>query len=298
MRMRLKEQVNYNLMLLPGVLFVFLFNTITLVGIAVAFQNYVPGKGWFGSPWVGFAHFELFFGTPDSLQILRNTLVIAIGKIVFTTLTSIIFALLLNEIKGNSLKRIIQTTVYLPHFISWVIYATIIRFMLSGNGMVNRTLMIFGMKEQILFLGKASLFQPVMVITEVFKEFGFGTIIYLAAITAIDPILYEAAVIDGASRFQQARHITIPGITPTIVLLATLSMGNVLNAGFDQIFNLYGPAVYETGDIIDTFVYRVGLISLNFGLGSAIGLMKSVVSIVLITTSYALAARFANYRIF
>ncbi len=137
-----------------------------------------------------------------------------------------------------------------------------------------------------------------MIITEVLKEFGFGTIIYLAAITTIDPILYEAAVIDGASRVQQARHITLPGIIPTIVLLGTLSMGNILNAGFDQIFNLYGPAVYETGDIIDTFVYRVGLISLNFGLGSAIGLMKSVVSIVLITTSYSLAAKFANYRIF
>lgn len=235
---------------------------------------------------------------PDSWQVLRNTLVIAVGKIVFGTLAAILFALLLNELRNQRLKKSIQTAVYLPHFVSWVIYATIMRSMLGAEGLVNQVLQTLGGQEPVLFLGTPSLFPWVMILTETLKEFGFSAIVYLSAITAIDPGLYEAAEIDGAGRWQQAVHVTLPGLRTIIVLMATLSLGNVLNAGFDQIFNMYNPLVYSTGDIIDTYVYRVGLISINYGVGSAVGLFKSVISIILMTAAYWMAAKFADYRIF
>lgn len=285
-------------MLLPGVLAVLLFNTVTWLGIFIAFQDFIPSKGWFGSPWVGLENFEIFFGMPDSWQVLRNTLVIAVGKIVFGTLAAILFALLLNELRNQRLKKSIQTAVYLPHFVSWVIYATIMRSMLGSEGLVNQVLQSLGGREPVLFLGTPSLFPWVMILTETLKEFGFSAIVYLSAITAIDPGLYEAAEIDGANRWQQAVHVTLPGLRTIIVLMATLSLGNVLNAGFDQIFNMYNPLVYSTGDIIDTYVYRVGLISINYGVGSAVGLFKSVISIILMTAAYWMAAKFADYRIF
>ena len=293
-----KEQVSYHLMLLPAVVAVLLFNTVTLLGIFVAFQDFVPNKGWFGSKWVGLRNFRMFFGTPDAGIVMRNTLIMAIGKIVITTLCAIVFAILLNELRSVGSKRIVQTFVYLPHFVSWVIFASIMRFILSGDGLINRLLMLFFTNEPVLFLSKAGMFQPVMIITEVIKEFGYGSIIYLAAIANINPNFYEAATIDGANRPQMIFFITIPCILPTIILMATLSVGNVLNAGFDQIFNLYSPAVFSTGDIIDTYVYRMGLVQINYGLGTAVGLFKSVISMTLIIFSYWTAARFADYRIF
>lgn len=293
-----KEKWLYHLMMTPGTIAVFMFNTMTLLGIFVAFQDFIPNKGWFGSEWVGLQNFELFFGTPDAGIVIGNTLVMAVGKIVMSTLTSIAFALLLNEIRSNKIKRVVQTCVYLPHFVSWVIFASIVRFLLSGDGMINRALMTMGMEEPILFLSKANLFQPTMIFTEVLKEFGYGSIIYLAAIANVNPNFYEAATLDGANRLQMTFYITLPCIMPTIILMATLSVGNVLNAGFDQVFNLYSPAVYSKADIIDTYVYRIGLININYGLGSAIGLFKSVISMALIVVSYAMADRFADYRIF
>lgn len=295
---RCLAQLPYHLMVLPGAVFVLLFNTSTWLGIALAFQDFIPSKGWFGSPWVGFENFELFFSLPDSYAILRNTMVIAVGKIAVGTFVSIVFALLLNELRGRRLKKTIQTAVYLPHFISWVIFATIMRSMLSADGLVNRILHLWGAQDSVLFLGSPALFPFVMIATETLKEFGFGAIVYLSALTAIDPTLYEAAAIDGAGRWKQAIHVTLPGLRAIIVLMATLNLGNVLNAGFDQIFNMYNPLVYSTGDIIDTYVYRVGLVSFNYGLGSAIGLFKSVIGITLMAVAYWLAAKFADYRIF
>lgn len=292
------SQLPYHLMLLPGVVFVLLFNTSTWLGIALAFQDFIPSRGWFGSPWVGFENFELFFSLPDSFAILRNTVVIAAGKITAGTLVSILFALLLNELKGRRLKKCIQTAVYLPHFISWVIFATIMRSMLGTDGLINQILRLSGAQESVMFLGTPSLFPIVMIATETLKEFGFGAIVYLSAITAIDPALYEAAAIDGAGRWKQTIHVTLPGLRTIIVLMATLSLGSVLDAGFDQIFNMYNALVYSTGDIIDTYVYRVGLVSFNYGLGSAVGLFKSVIGITLMAIAYWLASKFADYRIF
>ncbi|HCS73503.1 MAG TPA: protein lplB, partial [Clostridiales bacterium] len=211
---------------------------------------------------------------------------------------AIVFALLLHEIPGGRLKKTIQTAVYLPHFISWVIFATVIRSMLNIDGVVNKLLMMLGLKEPILFLGTMSIFPIVMILTEAMKEFGFSAIIYLAAITNIDPGLYEASAIDGAGRMRKLLHVTLPGILPIIILMATLSLGNVLNAGFDQIFNMYSPSVYSTGDIIDTYVYRLGIVNFNYGIGSAVGLFKSVISLMLMSLAYFLAAKFGDYKIF
>lgn len=209
----------------------------------------------------------------------------------------LVFALMLNELRLALIKRWIQTIVYLPHFLSWVILAGILLDIFSFSGPVNGLLKALGF-EPVLFFANSTLFPFMVVASDVWKEFGFNTIIYLAALTGISPVLYEAAAIDGASRFRRLWHVTLPGITTTIVLLAVLSLGNVLNAGFDQIFNLYNPLVYSTGDIIDTWVYREGLLNLQYGLATAVGLLKSVVSFILIIISYALASRFANYRIF
>jgi len=186
----------------------------------------------------------------------------------------------------------------LPHFLSWIILGGILIDILSpSSGIVNQFLGLFGI-ESIYFLGDNSWFRPVLVLSDVWKEFGFNTIVYLAALTGINPALYEAAIVDGAGRWKQTLNVTLPGMMPIIVLTMTLALGNVLNAGFDQVFNLYSPQVYESGDIIDTFVYRIGLVDAQYGVATAVGLFKSVVSFTFITASYYLAYRFANYRIF
>ncbi|WP_313560574.1 ABC transporter permease subunit, partial [Ruminiclostridium cellobioparum] len=222
---------------------------------------------------------------------------IAVGKMAGNLIVPLIFAILLNELAVKKLIRPIQTLVYLPYFLSWVILANIILTIFGYNGPVNNLLQIFGI-DPVLFFGKADMFRPLVIGTDIWKGFGYNAVIYLAALTGIDPALHEAAAIDGAGRFKRLLHITLPGISSTIILLAILSLGNVLNAGFDQIFNLYNPLVYSTGDIIDTWVYRAGLVDLQFSLATAVGLLKSVVSFILITVSYFMADRFTGYKIF
>jgi putative aldouronate transport system permease protein len=218
-------------------------------------------------------------------------------KIFFGQLAPIIFALLLNEVRHTIYKRTVQTLTYLPHFLSWVMIGGIFIDILSTQGIINRILNQFGV-ESIFFLGSNKWFRTTLVVTDVWKGFGWGSILYMAALSGINQELYESAVLDGANRLQQTWYVTLPGIVPTIVLLATLSLGNILNAGFEQIFNLYNPAVYETGDVIDTFVYRMGLLDTQFSLATAVGLFKSVVSFILIVISYKLANKYTNYRIF
>ncbi|WP_152394658.1 ABC transporter permease [Paenibacillus guangzhouensis] len=288
---------HYHLMLLPGIVLLILFSIVPMFGITIAFQNFKPGLGFWRSEWVGFDNFKYLFELPDSRIILFNTLFIAIGKIIANMIVPVVFALLLNEVRTAWLKRSVQTIVYLPHFLSWVILAGILSDLLSMDGLINQMIGAFGAKP-IMFLGSNSWFPSIVIGSDVWKEFGFGTIVYLAALTGINPSLYEAAAIDGATRMQQLRYITLPSLKPTIILLATLSLGNVLNAGFDQIFNLYNPLVYDSGDIIDTYVYRAGLLQVQYGLATAVGLLKSVISFVLIIISYVLASKFANYRIF
>jgi putative aldouronate transport system permease protein len=288
---------HYYLMLLPGYIWLTLFSIVPMFGIVIAFQDYNPGLGMLHSEWIGLDNFKYMFSLNDSKTVLFNTLFIAIMKIIANLLVPLAFALMLHELNLTILKRWIQTVVYLPHFLSWVILSGILLDIFSYKGPINSMLTVFGAKP-ILFFGRADLFPFLVVGSDVWKEFGFNTIIYLAALTGINPTLYEAAAIDGANRFKRLYHVTLPGIVTTVILLAVLSLGNVLNANFDQIFNLYNPLVYSSGDIIDTWVYRTGLVNLQYGLATAMGLLKSVVSFTLIVTSYILASKFANYRIF
>lgn len=295
--MRNKLAIHYHVMLIPAIVILGLFSIYPLFGLMIAFEDFKPGRGIWHSPFVGWENFQYVFTLPDIKQIFYNTVSIAIMKIVFTQLFAIVFALLLNEVKNLFFKKTVQTIVYLPHFISWVLLGGIIINILSLDGIVNEALQAIGIPP-IFFLGSNHWFPGVMVGTHVWQEFGFSAIVYLAALTGINPSLYEAAAIDGAGRFKRLLHISLPGITATIILLLTLDLQNVLNAGFEQILNLYNPMVYQSGDIIDTYVYRAGLREFQYELGTAVGLLKSVVSFVLIAISYFLASKFANYRIF
>ncbi|MGN0994469.1 MAG: ABC transporter permease [Butyricicoccus sp.] len=276
---------------------VFIFMYVPLTGIIIAFKDFYPGLGIWGSPWVGLENFKYMMSLPDIGQIMWNTFFIAVLKIIVNFPIPIIVALLLNEVRCKFFKRFTQTVIYLPYFISWVILSGIIIDMFSVSGIVNQFLGLFGIDPKF-FLGDNNYFVGLLVGTDVWKNFGYGTVVYLAAITGIDESLYESAVIDGASRFKQTIYITIPSIAPIIMLMLILSLGNVLNAGFDQIFNLYSAPVYETADIIDTFVYRISMVEANYSLGTAVGLLKSVVSFALIAFSYFLANRYTDYTIF
>ncbi|MCM3132982.1 ABC transporter permease [Paenibacillus sp. 2TAF8] len=285
-------------MLLPAVILTFIFAYIPMGGLVIAFQDYKPWLGFAKSSWIGLEHFQFLFSMPENVQVIWNTLIIAGMKLIGGLIAPLVFALLLNEVRKETFKKSIQTFVYLPHFLSWVILGGILLDMLATKGMINQFLgAVFGL-EPIFFLGEGTWFRIVVVTSDIWKEFGFGAIIFLASLAGINPALYEAAEVDGASRWQQTWSITIPALIPIMIVVGTLSLGNILNGGFDQIFNLYNPLVYDKGDIIDTFVYRVGLIDGKFGFSAAVGLFKSVVGFVLIVLAYRAAYKFANYRIF
>ncbi len=295
---RFGRELPLHLMILPGAALILIYHYIPMVGVAIAFQKFVPIRGITGSSWVGFDNFIFVLQLPDTLKVVANTLTIAVMKIVAGTVVPIGIALLLNEIGRTAFKRTVQTLIYLPHFLSWTILAGILIDVLSpSTGLVNQALKFIGL-EPIFFLGDNRWFPFTLVISNEWKEFGFSTIVYLAALSSIDPSLYESAVIDGAGHWRRTWHVTLPGIRPIVVLLMTLSLGHILNAGFEQVFNLYSPVVYESGDIIDTMVYRMGLINAQYSFATAIGLMKALVSLILIAVSYMLAYRFADYRIF
>ena len=297
-RRKFSRQIPLYVMLAPAIVLVLVYAYAPMVGIVMAFQRVLPGKGLFGSPWVWLDNFLFVLKMPNIMQVIWNTIRIAGLKAVAGVVVPVTVALMLNNVTSQAFKRTVQTVIYLPHFLSWVILAGIFVDILSpSEGVVNHLLRLVGL-QPIFFLGDDKVFPWTMVFTDVWKSFGFGTIVYLAALTDIDPTLYEAAVVDGASRRQQTWYITLPGISGTIIMLSTLSLGNILNAGFDQIFNLYGPLVYRTGDIIDTLVYRIGILNSQYGVATAVGLLKSVVSLVLIGIAYKLAAKWADYRIF
>jgi len=293
----LRNQLFYNAMILPGFLFIAVFCYIPMTGIAMVFQDYSPARGILGSPFVGLKHLIYIFTLPESFRIFRNTLSIALGKILLGTFISICFAVLLNEVRRPLLKKGIQTIVYLPHFLSWVVLSSVVVNMVNLDGPVNHILSGLGMAK-INFLGDNRYFQPMLIVTDVWKGFGYNSIVYLAAITAIDPGLHEAATIDGAGWFRRVWHVTLPGMMSIIILMAAMSLANILNAGFDQVYNLYSPLVYETGDILDTYVYRAGLIGFQYSFATAVGLLKSVIGIVLMVGTNAAAARLTGRRIF
>ncbi|MBN1978676.1 MAG: sugar ABC transporter permease [Anaerolineae bacterium] len=285
------------IMILPGLVLLILFSYFPIYGVALAFQKFNPGLGVAKSPWVGLDNFRYLFNLPDFWRITRNTLIIAVSKTISLQVCAILLALMLNEIRSRIFKRSIQTIVYLPHFLSWVILGGLMLDLLSSTGLVNQMLRQLGNKP-IIFLGSNDWFRPVLVVTYLWQEVGWSAIIYLAALTGIDPVLYEAANIDGASHLRQIQHVTLPGIRSTVLLVAILSLGSMLDAGFDQVLNLYNPVVYPTGDILDTYIYRAGLVSAQFSLATAVGLFRSIVRLILVAIGYWLADRYSDYRIF
>ena len=287
----------YMLMLLPGAVVMLLFKYIPMAGIAIAFQDFKITKGLFGSRFIGLKNFSNLLRLSAVNQAFINTVSIAAWNIALGLAIPIIFALLLNEVRRTGLKRGIQTIVYMPHFISWVVLAVTFKQLFSGSGIVNQLIAFLG-AEKIIFLSSNVWFRPVIIATAQWKEFGWATIIFIAAITSIDPNLYEAAMMDGATRFKRALHVTLPGMMPIIVLKASLSLGQVLNANFDQIFNMYNELVYETGDVIQTYVYRLGLVQAQYGLSTAVSLLDATIGLTLIVTANKLAQKFANYSIF
>ena len=296
-RTSLSVEKHYVFMCIPGVLWLILFSIVPLFGIVIAFENYNPGLGYWKSTFVGFENFKYLFSLSDATRVIKNTMIIAGWKIVLNIIVPLVFALLLNEVVNLKFKRAIQTIVYLPHFLSWVILASIILRIFSLDGVINQVVSLLGGKPVIWF-SESKYFRQLAIGTDVWKEFGFNAVIYIAALTGIDPNLYEASSIDGLGHWGQVWHITIPGIMSTIVLMTILGLGNALNAGFDQIFNMYNPMVYSTGDILDTWVYRIGLVNLQFSLATTAGVFKSIISFLLITVSYWCAWKFADYKIF
>ena len=294
---RRHKQWPYHLMMLPGMVFLILFHLVPMGGLMMAFQDFMPIKGLFGSKFVGLKNFERLFKLPTFWRVLRNTLVISVGKLVLVMVASVVFALLLNECRHIKYKRIIQTTVYLPHFLSWVILAVMFSNIFSFTGIVSQIVQLFG-GEATMFMISNDWFRKILIGGEVWKEFGYGAIVYVAAITSIDPTLYEAAGIDGAGRWKKMWYVTLPSIIPTIVLMTTLNIGKLLKGGFDQVFNLYSPLVYETGDIIDTYVYRMGLVDLQYSNGTAVGLFQSLIGFLLLVIAHKLADKLVGYRPF
>ncbi|WP_442951184.1 ABC transporter permease [Paenibacillus sp. 481] len=294
---RILKQWDIQLMVLPGLVLVFIFSYLPMYGIVTAFQDYNLFKGISGSPWVGLKHFEAFFNAPEFATVMRNTIVISLLKLCIAFPAPILLALMLNEIKNMVFKRFVQTVSYLPHFLSWVIVAGFAGSLLStDNGSINMLLEKLNLiDEPINFLALKDYFWSILITTGIWKEIGFSSIVYLAAISGIDPHLYEAASMDGASRIKQMFLITLPSIMPVVIIFMILAIGNLLNAGFEEILLLgVNPALREVSDVIDTYVYRVGLKNYRYSYAAAVGLFKAIISVGLLTIANAIARRSGN----
>ncbi|WP_028612418.1 ABC transporter permease [Paenibacillus harenae] len=271
------------LIMLPGILFFAVYKYLPMWGVVIAFQDFSVFAGIRGSEWVGLAHFKEMFTDDDFYNIFLNTLLISIYKLVWGFPGPIILAIMLNEVRHMMYKRSIQTLVYLPHFLSWIIIGGILINVLSpSSGIVNAILTSLGF-EPIFFLASPEWFRTVIVASDIWKEVGWGAIIYLAAIAGIDPQIYEAAIVDGANKWKQILHITLPSMMGVIVILLLLRLGHVLDVGFEQIFVLYNPLVYDVADVIETYVYRVGIQQAQFSFTTAVGLFKAVIGLMLVT---------------
>jgi len=296
-KLKLKRTWQLHVMMVPIVVLLVIFCYVPMIGIVVSFQDYLPTKGFFGSPWVGLDNYRFLFSLNDFFQIIRNTLIISGGKILLGLIISIFFAIMLYESNMRIMKNVVQTSVFLPYFLSWVVLGGIFIDIFSLEGVVNRIISFLGI-EPVMFMGHPIWFVIVIIITDVWKVYGYNMIVFYAAIMGIDTALYESATIDGAGRIRQVFAITLPSIAPMIVVMGMLSLGNILNAGFDQIFNMYNPTVMSTADILDTYIYRMGVVSGQYSFATAVGFFKSIVAMILIVTSNWAAKRFAGYRIF
>ena len=281
------------LLILPGMIFLLIFRYIPITGNVIAFMDFNPYNMW-GSEWVGLKHFITLFNKPAFLLVFKNTLVISLLKMIIGFPIPIILALMMNEMKNMKFKKVSQTLLYLPHFISWVVLSGLIMNMLDPDtGVVTAIInAVTGSKIQVLTDKQA--FVPMLIVTDVYKNMGWGTIIYFAALSGVDPQLYEAAEIDGARKFKQMLHITLPSIMPTIIIQLILSCNNIVNAGFDQIFMLYSALVYDVADIIDTYVYRIGIQKADYSFSTAANMFKSIIALVMILIVNTVAKKTGN----
>ncbi|HIU18528.1 MAG TPA: sugar ABC transporter permease [Candidatus Limiplasma stercoravium] len=281
----------------PAVAFYLLFKYLPIFGVQIAFKNYMFRLGIWNSPWIGFENFEKLFAMDSFWEVLSNTFIISGLKLVFGFPAPILLALLLNEIRCVRFKRVVQTISYLPHFLSWVILSGIfIQFLSPSIGPINILIRELGGKP-IYFLGDEHWFRPVLIVTHIWKSVGWGTIVYLAALTNINPEFYEAAYIDGATRWHCARYITLPSLAPVITIMLIFAVGGIIEDDFNQIYNLYSEAVYSVGDVISTYTYRRGLVKLDYGFASAVDLFKNVVAFALILSANRIANRINEYGI-
>ncbi len=285
---RLKQDIRRNgvlyLLVLPVLAFYILFHYKPMYGTLIAFKDFQPRLGIMGSPWVGFDNFKAFFTNPYFMRVLKNTLVISVSNILFTFPAPIILALLINEMRGEKFKKGVQTISYLPHFISLVVVCSMVKEFTSSDGFVTDIAVMFGMERQTM-LNNQNLFVPIYILSDIWQNVGWSSIIYLAALTGIDTELYDAASIDGAGRFKKVLYVTIPGILPQIIIMLILAIGGMMNVGYEKIILLYNPATYNTADVINSYVYREGLVSRNYGYSTAVGLFNSVINCILLFAS-------------
>lgn len=277
-------------MLLPVALYYLVFHYGPMYGVLIAFKDFSPAQGILGSPWVGWKWFEDFFSSYYFTRILRNTLLINVYDLIFGFTAPILLALLLNEVRGTWFRRLVQSVTYLPHFISVVVISGLVLDFMSREGIVNQLRAVFGLAP-IAFMNAPEWFRTIFVGSGIWQHLGWNSIIYIAALLAIDPALYEAAKVDGANRWQQMRHITLPGLLPTILTLLILRIGHLTSVGFEKIILLYNPNTYETADVISTTVYRRGLLEANYSYGAAVGLFNAVISLLLLIGANALSRR-------
>lgn len=287
------KNVSLYMIVAPVLIYYLIFHYVPIYGAVIAFKDYIPTKGIWGSPWVGFKHFQAFFDSYYFWRILKNTLVISLTSLVFGFPAPIILALLINEVKSRYFSRFVQTVTYMPHFISLVVVCGLIIDFTRDSGMVNTIIGLFGGEKETM-LNKAGYFVPLYVTSEIWQEVGWGSIIYLAAMGSIDPQLYEAATIDGAGRWKQTLHVTLPGIASTIIILLILKVGGILSVGYEKIILLYNPAIYESSDVISTFVYRKGLQEFGWSFSSAVGLFNSTINFVLLLGANRISKKINN----
>ena len=281
-------------MFIPVILYFVIFCYVPMYGVIISFQDYYPRLGITGSEWVGFKHFEKLFTGRYFFPVLRNTLIISIGKLLFGFPAPIILCLLLNEVRSLKFKKVVQTISYLPHFISWVVLASIVQTILSpSSGVVNYIIQLLG-GEPIFFMGSSDWFRKVIVGSSIWRDTGWQTVVFMAAILSIDPQLYEAADLDGAGRFQKMIYVTLPCIAPTIIIMFIMATGNVIQDDFDQIYNMLNAKVMDVGDVIGTYTYRMGIEKMNFSYATAVGLFKNVVSLILVTFTNAFSRKLSG----
>ncbi len=296
-RNRIKKDFRANkylyLMMLPVLAYYLIFHYGPMYGALIAFKDYTPMKGVWGSEWVGFKHFQEFFGSYYFARILKNTLLISLYSLVFEFPMPILLALLINEVRRQKFRRVVQSITYMPYFISMIVICGMIKDFTNGGGLITSMLQFFG-GDGTSLLQKPEWFRPIYVLSEIWQKIGWESIIYLAALMTIDLEQYEAARIDGASRLKQMLHVTLPGIMPTIVIMFILRMGNLLNVGFEKIILLYNPITYSTADVISSFVYRKGLLEFNWSFSAAVGLFNSVINLVLLVIANRLSRKISG----